>query len=210
MSDNNFRDYDLDNFDDKMSSGKHFRGEGDALSGDYDLDTFKSDENNTVSDEAKASQPDYGDDFYAGTDSFEPSEEEDFQPVITRKSYSRTVVLPDKNKKKNIAIIVLSITLALVVFVFSLILFLNSSDKKDNKKPTVASTVATETVTKTEPTEEKTEAPTEKQTEAPTQAPTQAYEEPTDAPVEEPTEYYEEPTFEEITDDVEPTRVVIS
>ena len=189
MSDNNFKDYNLDNFSDEPQ-GKHFRPDPDAFNNtnsnfNYDLDNFKSEPVvNKINKQEKPKQPDYGDDFYSDSNSFEPNDDDDFQPVITRKSYSRTANIPDKNKNKNIAIIVLSITLALVIFIFSLIFFMGSKTDNIKTKPTRATVVASETVKSTQPTQKPAE------TDAPTQAPT-------DAPTEAPTEFYEEPTYEE-------------
>lgn len=192
MSDNNFKKYDLDNFDDNSDFREHYAD--DAA---YDLDNFSSDSGNKTArynnGENESSQPDYGDDFYAGTNNFEPEGDDDFQPVISRQSYSRTANVPDKNKNKNTIILVLCVVLALVVFIFSLILFMNSQnkDKGEDKKPTVAPTTMSETVTETEPTKVETEAPTQK----PTQAPTQ--EQSTQAPVVEEEESTDAPPVEE-------------
>lgn len=220
MSDNKFKNYDLDNFDDNSDFDKHYAGDKS-----YDLDNFSDDSGKKTAKynngENEPSQPDYGDDFYAGTNNFEAEDDDDFQPVISRQSYSRTANIPNKNKNKNIIILVLCLVLALVIFVFSLVLFTNSRNKDngENKKPTVAPTTMSEAATETEPTKTETEAPTQKPTQAPTQeqstqAPVVEEVEPSDAPpVEETAPPIEEPGFEEpdYDDDyVEPSREVIS
>ena len=213
MSDNNFKDYNLDNFSDEPQ-GKHFKSDPVASDNsddnfDYDLDNFKSEPVvNKINKQEKPKQPDYGDDFYSDSNSFEPNDE-DFQPVITRKSYSRTANIPDKNKNKNIAIVVLCITLALVIFIFSLIFFMGSKTDDKKTKETKAPTVATKTIEETQATQKpiETDAPTEAPTQAPTEAPTESYEEPTydysDYIDEETTAddsgYVEEPTYEVIS-----------
>ena len=222
MSDNKFKNYDLDNFDDNSDFGKHY---DDNTS--YDLDNFSSDSGKKTAkynnDENEASQPDYGDDFYAGTNNFEAEDDDDFQPVISRQSYSRTANIPDKNKNKSIIILVLCLVLALVIFVFSLVLFTNSrnNDNGEDKKPTQAPTTMSVAATETEPAKTETEAPTQKPTQAPTQeqstqAPVIEEEESTDAPPVEETAPpivdpgFDEPDYDEDIDDVEPSREVIS
>ncbi|MBQ7965144.1 MAG: hypothetical protein IJ331_03565, partial [Ruminococcus sp.] len=209
-------------FDDNSDFGKHY---ADNIS--YDLDNFSGDSGKKTAkynnDENEASQPDYGDDFYAGTNNFEAEDDDDFQPVISRQSYSRTANIPDKNKNKSIIILVLCVVLALVIFVFSLILFTNSRNKDngEDKKPTQAPTTMSEAATETEPAKTETEAPTQKPTQAPTQeqstqAPVIEEEESTDAPPVEETAPpivdpgFDEPDYDEDIDDVEPSREVIS
>ncbi|MBQ7133798.1 MAG: hypothetical protein IJO20_04810 [Ruminococcus sp.] len=202
MSDFENRGYDLDNFDDKKLSGRHFKGENEEFTELLPSDDALSDENDTVSD--------YGDDFYSTSDTFEPNDEQEDDypaPVIKKEQYSSRSDKPDSSKKKNLAIIILSVTLALVIFVFALVVFLNS-DKNDNKKETTSSTVASETQEETQEetqpsTEEETQAVTEEtqaMTDAPTEAPTEAVteevtQEPTQAPTEEET--YDDPTQSE-------------
>ncbi len=190
MSDLENKGYDLDNFDDKKLSGRHFKGESE------DFSEILPDNTENSFETENSSTSDYGDDFYSTSDTFEPSEEEEntYVPVTKKEQFGSVSKASDSPKKKNIAIIILSIALALTVFIFALIAFIDKgNDKNDDKKETTASTVASETVDKTEtPTEKETQAQTEEepeeteaQTQAQTEAPTEA---PTQAPTEEPTQ----------------------
>ena len=67
MSDNNFKNYNLDNFEDKPTGGKHFKPDGEDFncykndSFDYDLDNFKSEPVvNKINKQEKPHQPHSG------------------------------------------------------------------------------------------------------------------------------------------------------
>ena len=214
MADN--KDYNFDNFDDTKIYGRHFKEEEPqkrVFSDEFDIDETRPFDINMYN-EADESTDDYGDDFYSDGSNFE--NEEDDEDITAVKPAAakyedrapRSKKSNKTDKKKNAAIIALSITLAVVIFVFSLIFFLSNSnegDKKETRKPTVS---ASETVVVTE-TQEQTQEETDPVTQAPTQELTQAQTEPqtqaeTEAPVIEPeTEYIPEDPTDFIEDTVE-------
>jgi len=174
------KNYNFENFEsnETQSYGKHYKADPDMSFLDEN-DTFDVDQNVTTPKtpiDNEDTTPDYGDDF-------DQNEEDDgFVPYVEN-AYpkydddKKEKAPRDKElKKKNTAIIVLSVILALVVLGFSLFFIISSTSKDDGDTKATKPTLSTsQNATKPTqiPTQAATQAPTEPETQAPTDPPTE-------------------------------------